>query len=58
VALARLSFLRPVHWLICSSTSIADEPMLGAADANVTAAVDTVLIMFIMYIPKVLVGLL
>ena len=58
MALARLSFLRPVHWLICSSTSMALEPMLGAADANVTAAVDTAFIMFIMYIPKGLVGLL
>jgi hypothetical protein len=37
---------------------MALEPMLGAADANVTAAVDTAFIMFIMYIPKGLVGLL
>jgi hypothetical protein len=37
---------------------MADEPMLGAADANVTAAVDTVLIIFIMSFPKGLVGLL
>jgi len=37
---------------------MALEPMLGAADAEVTAAVETVLIIFIMYIPKGLVGLL